>query len=261
MLRAAWRLGLYLFFTLLCMPVQLVLFFIWPRGTRLFPVWYHRQCLKLFGITVEVVGQPAAHHPCLYVSNHSSYLDIPVLGSLVPACFVAKREVAGWPLFGLLAKLQNTLFIDRRVSKVGQGQAALLARLKAGDDLVLFPEGTSSDGLRVLPFRRALFQAVLDQAGELPLVIQPVSVFCSEVNGTVADRHAKQLYAWFGDMELLPHLWQFCQLRSVKVRVIFGRPLSPGGFHSRHDLTRMAQAAVADGQPIGELIQFKLLKG
>jgi lyso-ornithine lipid O-acyltransferase len=244
MIRAALKLGLYLGFTFACIPFQIVFLQFAPGLARRFPRWYHVQCLKIFGIKLVVQGQPSAAAPVLFVSNHSSYLDIPVLGSLLLGHFVAKREVAGWPLFGYLAKLSRTLFIDRRVSKVADGQSQLLERLKAGDNLILFPEGTSSDGVRVLPFRRALFQAVLDQAGALPVTLQPVTVFCSGIDGAVADRFAKQQYAWFGDMDLLPHLWAFCHLRSAEVRVVFGEASVPTAQLSRHELTATLQAAV-----------------
>lgn len=247
MIRAALRLTAYLLFTLACMPVQFWALRYRPAFSKSFPVWYHRHCLRLFGMKIEQVGEPSAHGSCLFVSNHCSYLDIPVLTSLMPVSFVAKAEVAGWPLFGSLARLQETLFIDRRVSKVGEGQTALAARLKAGDRLVLFPEGTSSDGTRVLPFRRALLQAALDQAGEGDLVIQPVSIVCVGVDGLPADRFDRSTYAWFGDMELLPHLWRWCQLRSSVIRVTFHPPLGVAARADRATLAAEAENIVAQG--------------
>jgi 1-acyl-sn-glycerol-3-phosphate acyltransferase len=247
MIRAVLRLAVYLLFSLACMPVQAALLRFNPAQALSFPCWYHRRCLQLFGIRVEVVGEPAAAKPCLFVANHSSYLDIPVLGSILPTSFVAKAEVAGWPLFGTLAKLQRTLFIDRRPSQVGNGQSAMAQRLTAGDNLVLFPEGTSSDGVRVLPFRRALFQTALEHAEGLKLSVQPVSVFCVGMNGVVADRAARQTYAWYGDMELLPHLWRFCQLRSAVVRVIFHPVLDVTQAPDRQALAAIAEQSVAGG--------------
>lgn len=247
MIRAALRLAVYLLFTFGCMPVQFWALRFRPAFAKTFPVWYHRKCLKLFGIKVEQVGAPTAQRPCLFVANHCSYLDIPVVTSLMPISFVAKAEVAGWPLFGWLAKLQQTLFIDRRLSKVGQGQSALAARLKAGDNLMLFPEGTSSDGTRVLPFRRALLQTALDQASELALAIQPVSIVCVGMEGLPADRSARQFYAWFGDMSLAPHLWAYCHLHSSVVRVTFHAPIDVSRIGSREALAEQAEAVVAQG--------------
>jgi len=254
MIRAALRLSAYLLFTLGCMPVQFWALRFRPSFTKTFPVWYHRNCLKIFGITVEQVGSPSAHKPCLFVSNHCSYLDIPVISSLMPISFVAKAEVNNWPLFGTLARLQGTLFIDRRLSKVNEGQTALAKRLDAGDSLMLFPEGTSSDGTRVLPFRRALLQTALDQAGSGKLVIQPVSIVCQPVSivctsmlGLPADRSDRQVYAWFGDMDLLPHLWAYCNIRTSTIRVTFHEPIDVASMSDRAVLANTAENLVAQG--------------
>src|SRR5690606_14738865 len=159
------------------MPVQTaaLAFGLRRAGERL-PVFFHRTCLRVIGIRIDQRGTPAAARPTLYVSNHSSYLDIVVLGALLPASFVAKAEVAGWPLFGLLSKLQRTVFIDRRRGSTLLQREAIADRLKAGDNLILFPEGTSNDGNRTLPFRSALL-SVAEEApeGSPPLAVQPVS--------------------------------------------------------------------------------------
>ena len=100
----------------------------------------------------------------LFAANHVSYLDITVLGSLLDASFIAKTEVAGWPLFGWLARLQRSVFIDRRARSTAHQRDSIAARLAAGEALILFPEGTSGDGNRLLPFKSALF-SVADHAG------------------------------------------------------------------------------------------------
>lgn len=152
------RLTLYLLFTLLLMPVQWVALRTSPRLAVALPLFYHRICLRILGMRVERHGEGNGRHPTLFVVNHCSYLDIAVLGSLIGGSFVAKAEVAGWPLFGWLAKLQRTVFVDRQRRAGVSGQRDEIAnRLEAGDDLILFPEGTSSDGNRILPFKTALF--------------------------------------------------------------------------------------------------------
>lgn len=243
MIRSFIRISTYFFFSLACAIVQMAALRFYPAFSRRFPIWYHGVCLKIIGIEVVTQGQPSPARPCLFVANHASYLDIPVLGSQIETCFVAKKEVANWPLFGLLAKLQRSLFIDRRMNKAGEGQSALEQRLLGGERIVLFPEGTSSDGTRVLPFKRALF--------ELPtapgFVIQPVTIVCSAVNGVPSDRVDRQGYAWFGDMTLVPHLWKFCQRRSTQVRVTFHEPLNRSAFTDRAALAAAAEEAVAQG--------------
>src|SRR3546814_10571195 len=114
---------------------------------------------RLLGIEIERHGQPSDRHPTLYVANHVSYLDIEVLGALLKASFVAKAEVATWPFFAWLARLQETVFVERRVRHAAQHRDEMARRLDAGDDLILFPEGTSGDGTAVLSFKSALFSA------------------------------------------------------------------------------------------------------
>ena len=247
LLRRFLYMACYICVSLLSVLPQLVFMAVAPKLAARLPRLYHRLCLKIFHIKVVTEGDIAAQAPCLFVSNHASYLDIPVLGSLILGYFVAKSEVASWPLIGFLAKLQRTLFIDRRRSHVREGQSALSQRLIAGDNLILFPEGTSSDGCHILPFRRALFQAVLDHADEVDMLIQPVSVACVEMNGTAADREAKQTYAWFGDMSFVPHLWGFLKHKQTVVKVTFHPVINPKTWHNSADLAHFAEAMVAKG--------------
>ena len=173
---AVFRLVIYLLFTLVCMPVQ-ALAVAWklPLRTR-FPTWYHRRCLRLLGVELEVTGTPSHAHPTLFVANHGGYIDISILGALIPGSFVAKSEVGTWPLFGWLAKLQRTVFVDRKRGSTHTQRDDIVSRLQDGDNLILFPEGTSSDGNRVLPFKSALFSVAALETGHGPLVVQPVSV-------------------------------------------------------------------------------------
>src|SRR3546814_4434579 len=139
------------------MPVQLLaVAWRWPLRPRL-RHWYHQRACRLLGIQVGRRGEPSRRHPTLYVVNHVSYLDIEVLGALLAVSFVAKAEVATWPFFAWLARLQETVFVERRGRHAARHRDEMTRRLEAGDDLVLFPEGTSGDGHRVLAFKSALF--------------------------------------------------------------------------------------------------------
>src|SRR3954451_4329686 len=109
-----WRLGAYLLWTMPLMPVQALGLALRRRWVATFPRFYHRCCCRILGIRVRAIGRPVAARPVLFAANHVSYLDITVLGSLLDASFIAKTEVAGWPLFGWLARLQRSVFIDRR---------------------------------------------------------------------------------------------------------------------------------------------------
>jgi len=146
------------------MPVQALLLKVSPKGARRFPHWYHRQVCKLFGIKLNIEGAVVADKPVLLISNHTSWLDITVLSAVAPLSFVAKKDVARWPFVSSLARLQRTVFVDReRRSAVGETTNEIMARLASGDTVVLFAEGTSSDGNRVLPFKTSLFAAAIDK--------------------------------------------------------------------------------------------------
>jgi 1-acyl-sn-glycerol-3-phosphate acyltransferase len=240
------RLTLYALVTLALTPVQILILLIARRYWWALPFIYHKLCCRIMGLQVRVVGKPAKARPVLFVSNHVSYLDIPVLGSIAPVSFVAKTEVAQWPGYGWLAKLQRTVFVDRRRNTTMQQRDSMHARLMAGDALVLFPEGTSNDGNRILPFRSALL-SVAEAATERPLAIQPVSIAYTSVNGVPLGWGLRPLVAWYGGMELGGHLWRFTRLGMVEVVVQFHDEARLGDFPSRKELTRHCSDAVAGG--------------
>lgn len=244
-IRASFRLAAYLLLTFSLMPVQGLALLFWPALSHKIPLFYHGLTLRCFGIRLQIEGQPAARH-CLFVVNHTSFADIPVLGSLIDGCFVAKSDVASWPLFGLLAKLQRTVFIDRRRSRALGEKNKLAERLAKGDNLILFPEGTSSDGCRVLPFRAALFDSVLS-GGAGGCVVQPVTLTCLAENGLSAGRAGRQRYAWYGDMTLLPSLFGLASRYHTVVRATFHAPLDPSTFADRRALAKEAEQVVDAG--------------
>ena len=241
------RLSLYSLLTLALMPVQILILLLARRYWWALPFAYHKLCCRIMGLQVRVVGTPVKARPVLFVSNHVSYLDIPVLGSVIPVSFVAKAEVAQWPGYGWLAKLQRTVFVDRRRNTAMRQRDSIHARLVAGDALVLFPEGTSNDGNRILPFRSALLSVAEAATGDQPLAIQPVSIAYTSVNGVPLGWGLRPLVAWYGGMELGGHLWRFSRLGRVEVVVQFHDEVRLGDFPSRKELTRHCSDAVADG--------------
>ncbi len=245
--RAACRLAVYLCLTVVLMPVQVMaLALALPLRTSL-PLWYHRRCGRILGFRVEARGRHAADHPTLYVANHVSYFDIMVLGALIPGSFVAKSEVARWPLFGWLAKLQRTVFVARRGREAANHRDEIAARLDAGDSLILFPEGTSSDGNRVLPFKSALFAVAEQHPKGRPLSVQPVSIAYTRLDGVAMGRYLRPFFAWFGDMEMLGHLWHAAGLGRVTVVVEFHQPVTIDEFDSRKAMAAHCGQAVAAG--------------
>lgn len=205
---------------------------------------YHRLVCRVLGIRVETYGRPPVEGPLLIVSNHVSWLDIVVLSAVAPVSFVAKKEVASWPFFGSLARLQRTVFVDReRRHATGNSRNDMQARLRAGDILVLFPEGTSSDGRRVLPFKSSFFGAA-DIDGVL---VQPVSIAYRGQRNLPMNRRLMPSYAWYGDMDLAPHLLQALATGPIEVAVICHPPLSLSGELTRKALARHAEQQVRRG--------------
>jgi 1-acyl-sn-glycerol-3-phosphate acyltransferase len=224
-IRATLRAALYGVWTVLLLPVQaLAVALRLPLAKRL-PRFYHRGCCRILGIDVHHQGEPSRDHPVLFVSNHASYLDIAILGSLISGSFVAKAEIADWPFFGLLAKLQRTVFIDRRGSKAALHRDEIGARLEAGDDLILFPEGTSSDGNRVLPFKSALFSVAERRVQGRPIVVQPVSLAYTHIDGLPIGREWRPFFAWYGGMDLGAHIRHVIALGRLTIQVTFHPPL------------------------------------
>jgi lyso-ornithine lipid O-acyltransferase len=212
-------------FLALTLPLMAVQFIC---NSRRLPWYYHRILSKILGMAVSVEGV-LPKNPALLVSNHLSWLDIPLFGSVLPLSFIAKSEVRHWPLFGGMARLQRTVFVDReRRHLTGVKRNEIALRLQAGDTLVLFPEGTSSDGSNVLPFKSSYFGAV--EGLDIPVV--PVTIIYL---GT------PKIYGWYGDMELLPHLWAVLKSGPIAVRVIFHAPVQKS---DRKTMARAAEATV-----------------
>jgi lyso-ornithine lipid O-acyltransferase len=238
-----WRLAVYLAWTLLLMPVQAVGLLLRRPWVATLPRFYHRQCCRILGLRVRRVGRPTTARPVLFAANHISYLDVTVLGSLLPASFVAKHEVKGWPLFGWLARLQRSVFVDRRVRSTVQQRDSIAGRLAAKDALILFAEGTSGDGNRILPFKSALFSV----ADGIELAVQPVSIAYTRLDGMPIGRYLRPLFAWYGSMAMAPHLWTVLGLGTIEIVVEFHRPATLAEFGSRKALASYCQERVASG--------------
>ena len=243
-LRPALVLLAFALVTLPLMPAQQVFVWTWPAMARRFPMYYHRIVCRILGIRVKVIGAPPATGPTLIASNHVSWLDIVVLSAVAPLSFIAKREVNTWPFFGALARLQRTVFVHRdRRHATGNSRDEMQDRLKSGDILVLFPEGTSSDGHRVLPFKSSLFGAA-----EYPgVVVQPVTVAYSGHRNLPMNGRLRPSYAWYGDMDLPPHLWEALATGPIEVTVICHEPLSLSGELTRKHLAAHAECLVRQG--------------
>lgn len=229
---------------LACSPYRAVMKKGFPRS--IVRRWHSGSC-RITGVTPTVHGKPVQDRPILFVANHVSYLDISVLGSLLDGCFVAKQEVRSWPIFGYLAQLQRTVFVERRAVRAADQREVLRARLAQGDSLILFPEGTSSDGTRALRFKSALFDAANIELDHGHVEVQPISIAYSRFDGMPMGRMLRPFYAWYGDMELAPHLWRALGMGTIGVDVIFHEPVKLDDFGSRKALAQHCETVVSNG--------------
>lgn len=254
-LRAAGILLVFLLVTMILIPWQESAVRFHLRRRKSFPHRYHRMLCRLFGIRVTVIGRPIQSRGVLMVANHTSYFDIIVMSAAARVSFVAKHEVAGWPLFGTLARLQETVFVERaKRSQTVEARDLIRDRLMGGDALVLFPEGTSDDGNQVLPFKSALMGAAEAEMGKdaegrvCHVPVQPVSICYTGLYGLPMGRDLRPLFAWYGDMDLVPHLWEALEQGPLDVVIEFHPPLSVDSEGGRKQLAAAAEKLVRRGQ-------------
>lgn len=206
---------------------------------------FHKGVVRLLNLECVIEGLPKQHRPTLYISNHISYMDIFVLGSFLPGSFIAKSEVASWPVFGPLARLQNCLFIDRDRRKVGSQVEQIKRYLVNEGDLILFPEGTSAPGTHVASFHSSLFQAAEDE--ELDIRIQPLTIAYTHYRNQRMDRKTRDYYAWYKPRKILPHFLNGLGLGRARVKLTFHRPLQMKSFTSRKACAKYCESIIRAG--------------
>lgn len=271
-IRAGRILAVFFAMTVPLMPLQALFIRVSPRLARTFPHWYHRQVCRLIGIRLSIDGAVAAGQPVLIVANHTSWLDIPVISAVAPVSFVAKKEVGRWPFVSSLAILQRTVFVDRERRTAAAGSAQEIAdRMKNGDTLVLFAEGTSSDGNRVLPFRTSLFAAAKpiktrrtsknSESGEnaapqppANAQVQTLTICYTHLHGVPLERADRPLVGWYGDMEMGSHAWKLLKSGPLDVKIRIGPPVPLEAFADRKELARHSEDEIR-----GELV--RILRG
>ncbi len=246
----------FVLWTLLLLPAQLIILkFFDEKYVYKVPVLWHAGICRFFGIRIEVCGEPCSGST-LFIANHISYLDIPATGSVLSASFVAKKEVAGWPVFGALAQLQQTAFIDRNPKTARHGINSVAAMLERGKSIILFAEGTSTDGRQVLPFKSSLLSTVLhENGGSRNVRIQPLTICLLNA----ATQEEIDRYAWYKpETELAPHLWEFAKGHGATIRLIFHEPLDPSWFSDRKALAAACHGSVIHGLKTGEVYKPEL---
>jgi 1-acyl-sn-glycerol-3-phosphate acyltransferase len=224
------------------MAVQAVLLTLGGNAKVWFAQFYWRGIGVILGLRLRVIGQPAMARPLLFVANHSSWVDIVALGSVLPACFIAKGDIARWPVIGWIARLGRTVFVSRARKTVGEEQRVLERRLEAGDNIILFPEGTTSNGNQVLPFASAFLMLAFCKADPL---VQPVTIVYDRLDGRPVTAAQREGIAWFGDMPLAPHFLRLARHRSFRATIQFGAPVPPGAHKNRKMLTAALEQEIS----------------
>lgn len=217
------------------------------RYRALFQQTWARVLCAVLGIHVDVVGDFPRGWNGLAVANHLGYADILVLGSTLPGAFVSKAEVARWPVIGILAALAGTVYVDREDrAATGAFAGQLKTRIAAGENILLFPEGTSTRGETALPFKTAPFAAVAGTSGKTVL---PLHIDVVEIEGRPAVGPCRDIVCWHGDAELVPHLYRLLGLRGIRFRVVLGVPIPCEG-RGRKTLARESWERVTSLQEV-----------
>lgn len=216
-----------------------------PSSDRM-PGWFHRAVTHSLGVRTQRTGALESG-AVLYVANHLSWLDIPVLGGHLTGSFVAKAEVGTMPLVGSLANLQDTIYVDRSQRHRAASHADVIRqRLATGGNVILFPEGTSNDGVHILPFKSALFSVVEGMEAE-GFRVQPVTIAYTHLNGLPLTRNRMLDIAWIGDMELAPHAIDVMGLGRVLAHVQCHPPVRRSDFANRKALATYCRDVIAEG--------------
>ena len=216
-------------------------------GEHVIPRAWHRMILRLLAIRVNVIGAPSTERPLLIVSNHVSWTDVMIVGSVADVHFVARGDMAHWPVMGTIGRLRRTVFIERGSRRRSAEQTSEIAEfLRRGDVLVLFAEGTTGDGSTILPFKTSLFAALYrDGEPSHPFAtVQPVTISYLRSHGIPLGRLERTRYAWIGDQTLAPHLFMLLKGGAVDVEVRFGEALAPERAGDRKTLARSVEASI-----------------
>ena len=219
--------------------------FEWPFGRKLTPEITRlvcHLCLKILGITQKVHGNPMNGMGSV-VANHSSWIDIFVLNASQRIFFVSKSEVRNWFGIGILGQVTGTVFIERRMRQSLVQKGIFFERLQQGDKLLFFPEGTSTDGQQVVPFKSTLFAALFEPELKDRLFVQPVSVYYKAPEGK-----DPRFYAWWGNLNMWQHLQSVLSAPSNgSVTVTYHEPVRVSDYANRKELAKKCEDIVSSG--------------
>ncbi len=219
-----------------------------PSHRYLMPRWWYRFALLVIGMRVVREGRLTRDRPLLLLANHVSWTDIVVLGAHVPGCFVAKADMADWPAIGFLTKFTRSIFVKREDPRtVGSQTQQIGERLRGGEPVILFPEGTTAAGTEMKPFKSSLLGAVRHALSDSrqSMTIQPAALAYVARGGRPMDADERRTYAaWIDDEPLAPHLGSVIFGKPMTVRLICGDAFEAGPDADRKQLTKRAEAAI-----------------
>ena len=257
-----------IFWIISCLFIHFINFAILKRNFFIFFNIFFKGLLNIFGIKLRVSGKIRKEN-ILFVSNHVSYLDIFILGSVIRGLFIAKSEIKSWPVINKIAALGRTIYVNRsKIISIKEQVNVLSNYLKRNENLILFPEGTSSDGSKVLPFKSSLFSLI--ELEELSgYKVQPISISYSKIDGMPVEKKFRPFFAWFGNMDLVSHAWKFLGIGLSEVEVKFHKPIKFSSFKDRKEASQICQKIISEQISLNskemccidkiKLYEFKLL--
>ena len=257
-----------IFWVIICLTTHFFYAFIFKRDFFIFYNLFFKGLVSIFGIKVKISGK-IDNKNILYVANHISYLDVFILGAFVKGIFVAKSEIKNWPLINKISALGRTIYVNRsKILSIKEQINILENYLKKKENLILFPEGTSSDGSKVLPFKSSLFSLTeIEKLREYK--VQPVSISYSKIDGMPVEKKFRPFFAWFGNMDLISHAWKFLGLGLSEVDIKFHKPIKFNNFKDRKEASKICQNIISDQVSLNykemscadkiKLYEFKLL--
>lgn len=254
-LKGLLRLLFFLPITILFVLIFLIFKILFKPLNLNYPIFLIRKSwsiiiLRLFGLKLKVIGKQS-YNSTIYVSNHISWTDILVIQSVLDIIFVAKSDVKKMPGLGFLASIANTVFIDRNPQKISMDSFILRKKIENGELICFFPEGTSTDGLRVLKFKSGFFQLLFDKIYNKNTYIkkvQPLSIYYKVYNKNLS----KDFYGWWGSMGIISHITKILCLSYGSVELKFHDPLNSEEFNDRKEISLAAENTIAN------YISFKL---
>ena len=213
--------------------MQIVFVFTGSSMKYKLPMIFHKLILIILGVKIKVRGSVSKKKPLILVGNHISYLDILILGSLYPICFIAKHEIKNWFFFGFLARMQNSIFIERKNARTLDSIKKIHNKVNENFAIVLFPEGTTGTGKSILNFKSSLFR-IFETSNILRL--QNFSLCYTHINSMPIDRRLMPSIAWYGNMNMVKHLKNLLSFSSINASV---------NFIPEQDITGLNRKAIA----------------